>query len=186
MPELSPAQAVVDELVGNAHGNLSRVQELLAQNPDLLNAKSSWDETPIEAATQMGNRAIIDDLVARGAPVDFFTALVIGRLDHVRRELRADPKVAMTRGIHDLPPLYFAAVGGDTAAAELLLAAGSDVNASAEAGAPIHGAVMRGSAEMVRLLLQHGADVSARDYNGRDALTLARELGRQEIAALVS
>jgi len=39
---------------------------------------------------------------------------------------------------------------------------------------------------MVRLLLQHGADVSARDYNGRDALTLARELGRQEIAALVS
>ncbi|TMG01914.1 MAG: hypothetical protein E6I06_15450 [Chloroflexi bacterium] len=76
MPDTQPAQAIVDELVGNAHGNLARVQELLARHPELLNAKATWDETPIEAGTQMGNRAIIDDLVARGAPVDFFTALI--------------------------------------------------------------------------------------------------------------
>ena len=56
-------QAVVDEVVGNAHGNLARVQELVEAHPDLVNAKATWNETPIEAATQMGNRAIIDFLV---------------------------------------------------------------------------------------------------------------------------
>ena len=186
MPDTQPAQAIVDELVGNAHGNLARVQELLAQHPELLNAKATWDETPIEAGTQMGNRAIIDELVARGAPVDFFTALVLGEVDRADRELKANPDLANSRGVHDLPALYFAAIGGDTAVARLLIAAGADVNARAQAAAPIHGAVMGGSSEMVRLLLNHGADASAPDYTGRDAPALARELGRTEIAALVS
>jgi ankyrin repeat protein len=186
VPDTQPAQTIVDELVGNAHGNLVQVQELLAQHPELLNAKATWDETPIEAATQMGNRAIIDDLIARGAPVDFFTALVLGDVDRAGLELMANPVLANSRGVHDLPALYFAAIGGDTAVARLLIAAGADVNARAQAAAPIHGAVMGGSSEMVRLLMSHGADASVPDYSGRDAPSLARELGRTEIAALVS
>ena len=181
-----PTQAIVDELVGNAHGNLTRVRELLDRHPELLDVKASWNESPIEAATQMGNRAIIDDLIARGAPVDFFTALVLGKFERVSRELKANLDLAQSRGVHDLPALYFAAIGGDIAVAELLLAAGADVNARAQAAAPIHGAVMGGSTDMLRLLLRHGADASAPDYSGRDAPTLARELGLQEIAALVS
>ena len=47
-------QVVVDELVGNAHGNLERVKEIVVNKPDLMNAKASWNETPLEAATQMG------------------------------------------------------------------------------------------------------------------------------------
>jgi ankyrin repeat protein len=181
-----PTQAIVDELVGNAHGNLTRVRELLDRHPELLDVKASWNESPIEAATQMGNRAIIDDLIVRGAPVDFFTALVLGKVERVSRELKANPDLAQSRGVHDLPALYFAAIGGDIAVAELLLAAGADVNARAQAAAPIHGAVMGGSTDTLRLLLRHGADASAPDYSGRDAPTLARELGLQEIAALVS
>ena len=168
----------MDELVGNAHGNLARVQELVEAHPDLVNAKATWNERPIEAATQMGNRAIIDFLVERGAPVDFFTALVLGRVDGVSRQL------ASSRGVHDLPALDFAAIGGSVSAAEQLLAAGADVNANAEAAAPIHGAVMGGSPEMVKLLLDHGADPSLRDYAGRDARTLAAEIKRPDIEGL--
>ena len=75
MPDAQATQAVVDELVGNAHGNLARVSELLDQHPDLLNAKATWNETAIEAATQMGNRAIMEHLIAREAPVDFSRGL---------------------------------------------------------------------------------------------------------------
>ena len=102
-------QVVVDELVGNAHGNLERVKEIVVNKPDLMNAKASWNETPLEAATQMGNRPIIEFLLNHGAHIDFFTVLVLGRLDDVDRELKQHPDRAQARGIHDLPALYFSA-----------------------------------------------------------------------------
>jgi ankyrin repeat protein len=177
-------QPVVEELVGNAHGNLARVRELLDLNPAALNLRAPWNETAIEAAAQMGNKSILELLIERGAPVDFFTACVLGRMEDVQAELEADPSRVNARGVHDLPALYFAAIGGDRAIAELLLEGGADVNAKAESAAPIHGAVMGGSAEMVRLLLERGADPSLPDYQGRGARKLAEDMGRGEIARL--
>jgi uncharacterized protein len=178
-------QGLVDELVGNCHGSLARVKQILDEHPELINASATWKETPVEAATQMGNRAIIDYLVGRGAPVDFFTALVLAQVERVRADLEADPTLAQSRGVHDLPALYFAAIGGSVSAADMLLAAGADVNAKAEAAAPIHGAVMGGSREMVRFLVESGADASLPDYKGRDARSLAIETGRPELAKLI-
>ena len=176
MPEANADQAVIDELVGNAHGNLARVKELLDLHPELLNSKATWNETPIEAAAQMGNRKIIDLLIERGAPVDAFTGLVLGRMTE---------GTVNQRGIHNLPALYFAAIGGHVDTAQQLLSAGADVNAPAEAAAPIHGAVMGGNADMVRLLLDHGADASLKDYAGRDARELAMAINREDIAAVL-
>jgi ankyrin repeat protein len=177
-------QKLVDELVGNAHGNLVRVKEIVVSKPDLVNEKATWEETPMQAAAQMGNRPIIEFLLNHGAHVDFFTALVLGRLDDIDRGLREQPDRAQARGIHDLPALYFAAIGGNTAAAQRVLDAGADVNAHAQAAAPIHGAIMGGNVEMVRLLLERGADPSLNDYSGRDARALALEIKRADIAAL--
>ena len=64
---MSLTKELVEEFVGNAHGNFARVKELLEQHPELLNASAPWDETAIQAATQMGNVAIIDYLIERGA-----------------------------------------------------------------------------------------------------------------------
>ena len=178
-------QALVDELVGNCHGNLARVKQILDEHPELLNVSATWKETPIEAATQMGNRAIIDYLLDKGAPVDFFTALVLAQLGRVRSDLAADPGLASSRGVHDLPAMYFAAIGGSVAVADMLLAAGADVNAKAEAAAPLHGAVMGGNREMVSFLIESGADASLPDYKGRDARSLATEMGRADLARLI-
>ena len=178
-------QAIIDELVGNAHGNLARVQEILTKHPELINVSATWKETPIEAATQMGNRDLMQYLIDHGAPIDFFTALAMGQVDKARAELKADPELAQSRGVHDLPVLYFAAIGGSVPAAHMLLDAGADVNAKAEAAAPIHGAVMGGNPEMVRFLVEGGADVSLPDYKGRDARSLALDMGRTDIAKLL-
>jgi ankyrin repeat protein len=164
-------QAVIEECVGNAHGNLARVEELIGQYPAVVNARAPWNETPVEAATQMGNKPIIELLLRHGAPVDFFTACVLGRIEQVRTELAANPEQARARGVHELPPLYFAAIGGQPEVAELLLAAGTDVNAHCEAAAAIHGAVMGGSPDMVRWLIAHGADPNLPDYKGRGSGT---------------
>ncbi len=74
----------------------------------------------------MGNRPIIDFLIERGAPTDFFTACVLGATDQVRAELAADPGRAQARGVHDLPSLYFAVIGGDAEIIRLLLSHGAD------------------------------------------------------------
>lgn len=177
-------QSVVEELVGNAHGNLARVRELLDVHPAALNLRAPWNETAIEAATQMGNKPIIELLIARGAPVDFFTACVLGRMDEVKAELEHDPSRANARGVHELPALYFAAIGGELEVAKRLLEGGADVNARSESAAPIHGAVMGGSAPMVRLLLERGADPSLPEYKGRGARQLAEDMGRRDLAEL--
>ncbi|HEY6875208.1 MAG TPA: ankyrin repeat domain-containing protein [Candidatus Dormibacteraeota bacterium] len=178
-------QAMIDELVGNAHGNLARVKEIITEHPELINTTATWKETPVEAAAQMGNRAIIQYLVGQGAPVDFFTALALADVETARQKLNNDSALAKARGVHELPALYFAAIGGSVAAAQMLLEAGADVNAKAEAAAPIHGAVMGGNREMVRFLVESGADLSLPDYKGRDARSLAVEMGRDDLAKLI-
>jgi ankyrin repeat protein len=183
VPQAVP-QAVIEECVGNAHGNLARVAELITQYPAVVNARAPWNETPVEAATQMGNKPIIDLLLQHGAPLDFFTACVLGRVEKVTGELAANPDQARLRGVHNLPALYFAAIGGSREVAELLLASGAGVNEQCEAAAPIHGAVMGGSADMVRWLLDHGADPSLPDYKGRGGRQLAEDMQRPDLAAL--
>jgi ankyrin repeat protein len=183
VPQAVP-QSVIEECVGNAHGNLVRVEELITLYPAVVNARAPWNETPVEAATQMGNKPIIELLLQHGAPLDFFTACVLGRTDLVRTELAANREQARARGVHDLPALYFAAIGGQREVAELLLASGAGVNEHCEAAAPIHGAVMGGDAEMVRWLLEHGAEPGVPDYKGRGARQLAGDLQRPDLKAL--
>jgi uncharacterized protein len=181
---MGPDQALVDECVGNAHGNLERVRELVDAHPELVGARASWNETPVEAAAQTGDRAIIGFLLEKGAPLDFLTSCVLGREDDVRERLAADPTLARIRGVHGLAPLYFAAVGGSVAVAELLLAGGAGVDERSESAAPIHGAVMGRSPAMVRWLLAHGADPAATDFKGRGARQLALEMDEPELAGL--
>src|SRR5262249_16658085 len=119
-------QAIGEECVGSAHGDLNRVRELVQQHPALVNARAPWNETPIEAAAQLGRKDIIEYLLSRGAHLDFFTACVLGRRDLVEKELGRDPTRARALGVHDLPALYFAAIGGQPLIADLLLARCSD------------------------------------------------------------
>jgi ankyrin repeat protein len=177
-------RSIVEECVGNAHGDLDKVRELVERHPAIVNARASWNETPIEAATQLGRRDIIEYLLGKGAPLDLFTACVVGRRDVVEAELAGDPARARARGVHDLATLYFAAIGGQREVAELLLAAGAGVNDAAPSAAPIHGAVMGRSAEMIAWLLEHGADPSVPDYQGRSALQLAEAMERPDLARL--
>ena len=179
--EAEPSQAVVDECVGNAHGNLARVRELVELHPGLVNARATWKETPIEAAAQMGNRPLMEFLVEHGAPVDFFTACALGLTAAVRRELEARPERARDRGVHELASLYFAAIGGHPDIAELLLAAGAGVNDHCPSAAPIHVAVMGRSATMVRWLLDRGADPSLPDHEGRGARELAAAMNSPDL-----
>ena len=67
----------------------------------------------------------------------------------------------------EMPPLTWAAVMGQTEAAELLLQHGADINGrNREGNTALHLAMFLGRAETAELLLKSGADVTAKNDDG--------------------
>lgn len=188
MPDLKDiTQELINEFVAAAHGDFGKVKALLsAAGPALLEANASWNERAIQAAAQTANAEIAEFLLEAGAPLEIPTAAVLGRREALDSLLQADPQLAEARGAHDLPLMYFPAVGGQPEIAEILLSAGSDVNARAPAGTTaLHGAVIFRQQSMVKWLLDHGADPKVQDGNGKTALDIAEEQGDEGTAALL-
>ena len=111
---------LVQEFVGNAHGDLNRVMELLAQEPMLVNAAWDWGggdwETGLGAAAHMGRKDIALCLLEKGARIDVFAAAMLGQLEIVKAVLQAFPGARDVRGPHGIPLLDHARAGGEEAA----------------------------------------------------------------------
>jgi hypothetical protein len=113
-----PMQApdLVREMVGASHGNLARVQALLADHPSL--AKAAWDwgfgdwEDALGAASHVGNRPIAELLLANGARPTIFSAAMLGQLDVVKALVAASPGVQRVKGPHSITLLAHARAGG--------------------------------------------------------------------------
>lgn len=117
-PAIAPE--LVHEFVGNAHGDLQRVQQLLAQEPMLVNAAWDWGggdwETGLGAASHMGRRDIALYLLENGARMDIFAAAMLGHAEIVRAILNAYPEMRHQKGPHGIPLLAHAKAGGEEAA----------------------------------------------------------------------
>src|SRR5262245_1365693 len=82
-------------------------------------------------------------------------------------ELGEMPVAINCRGYDDDTPLHVLAWRNDVMGAELLVAAGADVNAIGDMGeTPLHVAIGMKSAEMTELLLKAGADPDIRSEFG--------------------
>jgi ankyrin repeat protein len=176
MPELNvPSQEAIDQFVGNAHGNLPVVKELLSRYPSIISANASWTETAVQAAAQMGQVEIVNTLIDYGADYDICTAAMLGNLDCMDDFLAEDADLVNARGAHGIPLLYFPVIRGHTAVAEYLLQHGADPNAASPDGiTPLVGAVMFDQPEMAEWLLEHGADLNCK-YEGKTPLEMAVE-----------
>jgi hypothetical protein len=120
--------AAVREVVTVAHGNLARVKALVGPRPAL--ARVSWDwgfgdwETPIDAASHMGHRAIAEYLLEHGARPTVFTAAMLDQVDVVKRLVEATPGLQRLRGPHGLNLTQHARAGGARAVLDYLRALG--------------------------------------------------------------
>lgn len=113
-----PAELVKD-FVGNAHGDLERIKELLIQEPGLVNAAWDWGggdwETALGAAAHMGRKDIATFLLSQGARIDLFAAAMLGKIDIVRSIINDNPELKSVLGPHGIPLLQHAKAGGDEA-----------------------------------------------------------------------
>src|SRR3990172_599835 len=95
------------EIVLVSHGQLARVKQILAEHPDLLNVMyEPWVETPLGAASHVGNREIAEYLLGLGAPLTITTAAMLGRKTDVAAYLAADPAQANATGAHGISLLF--------------------------------------------------------------------------------
>ncbi|HET7217069.1 MAG TPA: hypothetical protein VFJ02_03440 [Vicinamibacterales bacterium] len=108
------------EMVTVAHGNVTRVRELLGGRPALANAAWDWGfgdwESALGAAAHVGNREIAGLLIDAGARPTIFSAAMLGQLDAVRALIAAAPGVQRIRGPHGISLLAHARAGGPGAA----------------------------------------------------------------------
>jgi len=110
---------LVKDFVGNAHGDLERVKQLLEQEPGLVNAAWDWGngdwETALGAAAHMGRKDIAIFLLQNGARIDLFAAAMLGKLEIVKAMLTDNPSLKDAIGPHGIPLINHARAGGDEA-----------------------------------------------------------------------
>ncbi len=157
---LLAAEPTLDVFEAAAVGDLERLQQLLDEDPSLVNAYADDGFFPLGLAAFFGHPDAVRLLLERGADVGV-TA---------RNPMRVQA-------------LHAAVAGGNAEAVTLLLNAGADVNVHQHGGwTPLQGAAAHGDEELVDMLLAHGADPSATNEGSKDAAALARENGHLALA----
>lgn len=111
--------ALVQEVVGVSHRDITRVRELVERQPALARAAIDWGygdwESALGAASHVGRREIAEFLLANGAQPTLFSAAMLGQLPVVRAFVETSPGIQGILGPHSIPLLAHARAGGDAA-----------------------------------------------------------------------
>jgi hypothetical protein len=114
---------LVKAFVIAGHGDPAKVEEMLRQEPRLINATWDWGggdfETALGGAAHVGRPDIARLLLQHGARLDLFAAAMLGELEIVQAALTAFPDAIKTPGPHGIPLIAHAKAGGKEAEAVL-------------------------------------------------------------------
>jgi uncharacterized protein len=144
-------------------GDLSKVNTLVTEHPNLLGTRNSRGISPLSWAAYTGQTVILETLRARRGRPDFFEACILGD------ETAMQAAIESGQDIDAFAPDGFTPLGltvffGHGSLARKLVEAGADVNLQANNDqhvGPIHAAMARGDVKTLELLLQMGADPNA-------------------------
>lgn len=113
-PPFDPA--LVKAFVGAGHKDLSKVQAMVAEHPNLVHSKYDWGngdfEAAIEGAGHVGNKEIAQYLIDAGSRVTLFVLAMLGKTELVKPVLEAYPKLIFANGPHGFTLLHHAKLAG--------------------------------------------------------------------------
>ncbi|MEJ2005661.1 MAG: hypothetical protein P8X57_12000 [Cyclobacteriaceae bacterium] len=125
-------QSLVEEFVRAAHNDLARVDEMLKDDPSIINVSYNWGsndyETAIDGASHVGNRQIAEYLIKKGARPTILTMAMMGNEDHVKNWITSYPDSLFTRGPHGFTLLHHARVGEQPALEAWLQESGLNIS----------------------------------------------------------
>lgn len=169
-------------------GDSQLVEQMLARDLSLANAKSQNGTSAVLTAIYYGESAIAETLIARGAHLDVFEAAAAGKFGRVKELIENDPSLVNAYAADGFQPLGLAAFFGHLPVVELLLAEGAEVNSASRNKMrvmPLHSAVAGQHLEISRALLEHGAEVNARQADDFTPLHEAAQNGQVEMVELL-
>lgn len=106
---------LVKEFVIAGHSKLELVKEMFEEFPNLIYASHDWGngdyEQAIEGAAHLGNKEIVNYLIAKGARPNLFALTMLGETNLVKATLEIYPGLLFTKGPHGLTLLHHAQVG---------------------------------------------------------------------------
>jgi uncharacterized protein len=158
-------------------GDFAQVTAILDEAPSLASQRLADGESPVMAGLYRGRHDVVAALIDAGAEIDVFAAAALGRVDDLRRELKA-PGAVGTYAYDGWTPLHLAAFFGQLDAARILLDAGADVNAVSHNSldnTPLHAATAGKHSDVAMLLLDHGASADTVDAGGYTPLQIATQ-----------
>lgn len=132
-------------LLDDEEKEIRRIQAMIQNSPDLINAARGEEGTPLYQAAIKGQLQVAKFLLEHGAAVNA-------------------PNGISGKTYSGWTPLMGAASGGHKAMVELLLTHGADVKARDRQGrTALHQTAQRGFEAVIKTLLDHQADANARD-----------------------
>ncbi|HEV2694789.1 MAG TPA: ankyrin repeat domain-containing protein [Verrucomicrobiae bacterium] len=168
---------------------IARIQKMIQNSPDLINAPAEGGSTPLSNAAYKGWLKVADYLIDHGADVNFKTPLNTaawaGNRTMVELLLRRGAGVN-SKDSQKKTPLFMAVEKKYPAVIEVLLANKADVNAQDEKGRTVlYSAVENDDVKTVQSLLEAGIDPNLKSSNGRSALSAAASLRLPEIVKIL-
>lgn len=177
-------------------GDVAAIERLVV-GMDLAGARD-WAGRPVLQAAARADRAeSLAALIAAGADVDATDAIGFTALFEAARDGQASAVAALIELGADvshvsddtslsLTPVHLAAIGGNPACVEALLAAGADPDVYGKTGAtPLLWAAFEGQRESVRALIEGGADPFLATPDGTTVRDAAEFFEWADIAALI-
>ena len=188
VPPLPPE--MVQGFVGAAHGNLPKVKEMLAKEPNLVNACWDWGggdfELAIGGSAHMGNRDMANYLLDNNARIDIFCAAMLGEKEVVKSLIKMKPGIANVLGPHTYPLLYHVALSGDVDLAALVKPHIDKERISKDCNRSVHAAAGSGRVLMLEWLFANGADnPNTKNVLGKSPLQIAEERNYKEVVMLL-
>jgi len=131
-------------------GDLTKVENLLKEDPSLLQAKTEEGKSPLHMATGWGQVEIVEYLLSVGADIT-------------------------ARNNNGGTPIHVAGSRNQPECAKILVANGADVNEIRTLGkmTPLLIAVMKSNYEVAEVLLQLGADINKATESGYTSIMIA-------------